>query len=405
MMAKRVLFISTLNLATNPRILKEIKLANALDYDISFLGFHLGNWSDELDKEIRKQVPKANYTYLEASRINFLPWLRDSLLERVNRIFWKLQTKNLRLSATAHTKRTFSLLKFANKVKRMDFDLVIGHTLGTFYPASIIARKAGCPYAFDIEDFHPGEHIEGDSKDEISRRELIMNRTFLDAAYISASSPLIGKYSKELCGLDEKKIIPILNFFYSDEFRPPVTPVSSKIQLIWFSQFIGPGRGLEIVLSHWDSLKEYFELTLIGTASVSLDGMFQAGIRIIPPLPQRELHQMLGSFDVGLAFELTNRDINRDIALTNKLLAYFQAGLYILTTDTAAQVDFMKQNPNAGMSFSQISPESFLNAMKDIRNNITQIRLGSLKRYENAVNHNWEKESEKLREIWNQILN
>jgi Glycosyl transferases group 1 len=404
-MAKRILFITTVNLSTNPRILKEIRLALSMNYAVSFLGFHLGNWSDDRDIEIQKKVPPLEYHYMDASRKRWFRWLKHSLTERLNRIIWKLDENNLFLAATASTKRSISLLEFGKKVNRGDFDLVIGHTLGTLYPASIIAKRAACPYAFDMEDYHPGEHIDGNKEDEIRRRKQIMKRLLPGAAYVSASSPIIGQLTKELCGIEEQRIFPILNFFYATEFLSPVVQNNQKIKLIWFSQFIGPGRGLDIILSEWEKLKEHFELTLIGISENGFEGIFRNDIKILPHLPQPELHILLSKYDIGLALEISNRDLNKDSAISNKMLAYYQAGLFILATDTAAQKDFIEQHADSGRLFSQNDAASFLRAMGNIRENIELIRSGSLKRFQDAAKHSWEIESIKLKETWDQVLN
>ena len=404
-MGKKILFITTVNLSTNPRILKEIRLALSLGYQINFLGFHLGNWSDELDREIRQGIPSPEFIYLDASRTNYIRWLGHSLSERFNTVRWKLNRKNLFLAASASTKRTFALLDFGKKLRSGDFDLVIGHTLGALYPASVMAKRAGCPFAFDVEDYHPGEHMDRNNSEEISRRKLIMKRILPEAAYVSASSPLIGSMTKELCGLDGKKLIRVLNYFSAAEFRQPILQTGKKIKLIWFSQFIGPGRGLEFILAAWDSLKKDFELTLVGNAEHGLKEIIREGIEIVPPLQQSALHELLSRYDIGLALELTGRDKNRDIALTNKILAYYQAGLYILATDTAAQKDFIDGHPGTGKLFPQNDGRSLLNAMKEIQENIIHIRSGAINRFHDAVVNSWEHESGKLKDVWASTLN
>jgi hypothetical protein len=397
---KKILFISSVNLSTNPRILKEIKLAHGLNYDIGFLGFYLGNWSDMLDKNLLREFSWLSPVYLDATRKNFTRWLRHSMQERLNRVIWKLRKDNLFLASTASTKRSFALIDYGRTIKPGSFDLIVGHTLAAFYPAFLMARKAGCPCAFDMEDYHPGEHIDADSKNEMRRRELIMQHVLPAGLYISASSPLISFYTQALCKLDEKKMIPVLNFFSSEEFKAPAVGKSKKIRLIWFSQFIGRGRGLEIILTEWKELAEDFELTLVGSVDQTFTEVFQDGIQILSPLPQVKLHELLGAYDAGLAFDLTSRDFNRDIALTNKILAYYQAGLYILATDTAAQRDFMQQYPGSGMLFLQNNRSSFLASLQYVRENIVAIRSGSGKRYQDASVNSWENESCKLKRAW-----
>ncbi len=404
-MAKKVLFISTMNLSTNPRIFKEIKLAHSLDYEVSFLGFHLGNWSDAMDKEIQFKNSWLRFFYKDATRTKYYRWLKDSVSERFNRIIWKLNKNNLFLTATASSKRTFQLLDFAESVQPGSYDLVVGHTLGTFYPALVIATKAGCGYGFDMEDYHPGEIIEGNNADELQRRKTIIKRILPEAKYISASSPLIAQYTLELCGFRQERIFSVLNYFPASEFRAPIVSFTKKIKLIWFSQYITSGRGLELLISTWDSLKDRFELTLIGHSTKEYTEHFQEDVKILAPLPQSDLHALIGSYDIGLALELTDRDLNKDSAVSNKMLAYYQAGLFILATDTTAQKQFIEEHPGSGKLFTQNDHASFLDSMNFISNNINQIRSGSLKRYQDASRHNWEKESGKLKTAWEQILN
>jgi glycosyltransferase involved in cell wall biosynthesis len=394
-----------MNLSANPRILKEIRLADSLQYDIHFLGFHLGNWSDELDKDIRKKIPTLRCTYMDATRKNYFKWLRQSLAERLNRIIWKVSKNNLFLATTASTKRTFSLLNFIKDIKKGDFALVVGHTLGAFYPAALAAKKAGCPYACDIEDYHPGELIEQGGANEFARREFVMKEVLPGARYISASSDLIAQHTKKLCRLNDDKIIPVLNYFSVTEFRTPVIVSGKKIKLIWFSQYISAGRGLETILSNWDQLAADFDLTLIGNTDPKFLEQIPKGIQIEDPLPQTELHAKLRDYDVGLALDLSTRDLNRDLALTNKILAYYQAGLYILATNTAAQRDFILQHPGIGEIFLQNDPASFLSVARNIQNQIESIRLESLARYQKAGTNSWERESDKLKRNWELLLN
>ena len=158
------------------------------------------------------------------------------------------------------------------------------------------------------------------------------------------------------------------------------------------------------MLQSWPQLQKDFELILIGVVDDSFRDVFQDGIRIIPPLLQSDLHAGLANYDIGMAMDLTGRDSNRDIALTNKILAYYQAGLYIMATNTAAQKDFMNRHPGHGIVFKQDDRALFLSAILAIKNDIIRIRAGSLKRYQDAYADNWENESGKLVHMWKESL-
>jgi hypothetical protein len=198
-------------------------------------------------------------------------------------------------------------------------------------------------------------------------------------------------------------VVPVLNFFPDKEFTSPETIQHNKVRVIWFSQNITFGRGLEILLSVWKELEGECELTLIGNP----DPLFEAeylrpfGERlcILPPLDQSGLHRSLAGYDIGLALEVSTVDMNKDLALSNKILAYFQAGLYIVATDTSAQVDFMDRHPAHGKMIRQ-DGASLLKAMKEIVSTISLIRSAAGKRFIDAREHCWEAEAKQLETLW-----
>jgi hypothetical protein len=96
--------------------------------------------------------------------------------------------------------------------------------------------------------------------------------------------------------------------------------------------------------------------------------------------------------DIGLALESKTADFNRDICLTNKILAYAQAGLYIFATDTFGQRDFLNAlNYKAGQIIASDLSTTFSNfdpSLLDFEN--------KMERWEHAISFSWEKEQQKL---------
>jgi len=400
---KTILFISTVNLTTNPRILKEIMLASSLEYEITFLGFWLGNWSDELDKELQQKLPDVQFKYLQATRKPFMPWLKSTVIERSARLVSKIFTTGLKLNAFASSKRSVLLLQYLRNISagNKKFDLVVAHTLGALYPAYWYAEKSDTKFAFDVEDYHPWESIKGNSTGEVGRRETILKQILPAANYVSAAAPLITKQINNL--VPAVNAITVYNSFPKAEFIMPVTIESEKLKLVWFSQNINAGRGLEIILEAWGNLKTSFELTLIG----NLDEQFydqhlrnHTDITIEPPLSQSQLHEFLSEFDIGLAIDVDREDDNRKLVITNKILAYYQAGLYIVATDTPAQQQFIDDNPEHGILIEQ-NAEAALKTLSAISTSKAEIRSSAETRFKAAAEFNWENESGLLLKTWN----
>lgn len=403
---KKILFLTTINMALNPRILKEIRLALPT-YDVTFLGFRMGNWSDTLEQQILDDVSSVNAIYLSASRKPFIPWFFSSVIKKISEILWKMWRNNLYLTAMASNKRTWLMVKKLKALGFPKFDLVIGHTLGAFYPAYLAGGESKTRYAFDIEDYHPGERIEHDAADEKVRREVLMQKLLPYATYISYPAPLIGKETLKLLGGQQIDNILVQNSFEQREFIKPVAQTNRLAKFVWFSQNINGGRGLELIIPTLALFQDRVSLTLIG----NLDEKFGQQwlfpnshfIKVKRPLPQRVLHEELSNYDVGLAVELSRADFNKNLCLSNKLIAFFQAGLFILATDTAAQKDFIREYLVSAYVCNQ-NEESIYSGIQYVVENLAEIRARAEDRFIRAAKLSWENESAKLTKKWESVL-
>lgn len=408
-MGKSILFITTSSLSTNPRLLKEMLLAKENKFTPIFVGFSLGNWSDELDNQIIENY-QLKYVYrISASKTPFLPWLLSSLIEKASKNVYTYSANNIRLASYASSKRSFLLLKFLES-SELGADFIVSHNIGALYPAFVYSTSHNIPFAFDVEDYHPGEMtFSGDQVLEKLMREVLMQKLLPKASYITYASPLIGKYTLKLIGeYSSDKHILVPNTFPSHEFSLPLqdTIISSTVNIIWFSQNITLGRGLELVVPVLRKYKNQIRLTLIGNNTGSLPTFMKYDdlewVQIISPLPQKELHAVLANFDIGLACELSDQDLNKEIAVSNKIYAYAQAGLFILATDTLAQIDFLKKLPKAGKIVSQ-DEDSVSLGIEELIKNIDVIRAERRNRYEEASKLSWDVEKQRLLLLWNSI--
>ncbi len=387
----------------NPRLLKNYLFYRRKGYDCEILAFKLGNWTDQIDIELVEQYD-LRVTYLDASRNSMLEWLKTSFLH----LFYSYVehfSKSLKVTSYVSNKRSIQILGHLKK-SRSKYDLIEAHTLATLYPAYKYASQMQVPFIFDIEDFHPYEHISANALSERKRREKIMRECLLHADHITTASPLISEKTKELIPQKANQVQTINNSFYQEEFvlvaDGEKIPENSKVKLVWFSQYISFGRGLELVVEALQGDHQNFELTLIGSIDQAFADHYRLQeadhIKIIPPLKQLDLHSLLGEFDVGLALELSNRDANRDICLTNKLFAYVQSGLFVLATNTSAQIKFIESHEDFGVLADQHT-DAIGNELRSIQENIQAIRESKEKRYHEARALSFDVESQKLLEV------
>lgn len=393
----KILFISTLNLATNPRLYKEIMLAQKNGYETEVICFEFNNWSFKINKELIQSLGDSKVHIIPGNRKPFFQWGWSVFTESFWRVigkYLKLNNKNL---SQAVTRRSNLLLKVIDTLKG-SYDLVVGHNPGALYPAFYAAEKFGCRCGFDVEDYHPGE---GDNVHVQQLTKRLMNHYLPFMDYVTFAAPLMKeKHIQDLEAEGEHWEV-VLNLFPGDQFVYSNREFDEPLQLVWFSQNVNFKRGLE----QWIPALKHFEneivLTLIGNKKEPFYSEYirdNSFIKYLEPMKQNELNRQICSYDIGLAIE-GGKDYNNNISVPNKLVTYCQAGLYILATDTPGQREFMKSHPHSGMVLT-IQHEGFIEKLAQIIASKDSIRRTKAERFRNASQFNWETESEKLLKLW-----
>lgn len=402
-----IIFITSTNLACNPRCLKEVELAYELGYDVTVFAFDMANWTRAVEKQIKERLPKLKYYSLQTSRKPFFTWLSNSLQAKFAGVIYRLGLRTTFLSAVVTDKRTLTLLSALRKSKPIG-NIIIGHNPGAFYPAWWLSKKTGIPFAIDIEDYHPGENNGSVGKEAVTK---LMNAILPHAEYVSFAAPMIKDAT--LLQFKEQKLpkppFVINNVFSFKEFSKPEVSgngQTDKLKLVWFSQFISFYRGLDEILPLLDLYKERMELTLIGNLDLNFKSAVLDKYNFIivkEPIIQQDLHACLGQYDIGLALESNKSDDNRKICLTNKIWAYLQAGLCIWANNTPAQVQFASEFPKHTSIIDMDKKETVTKLIHETLNKLSQIREGKISRWE--INHriSWEAENVILKNQWDKI--
>jgi glycosyltransferase involved in cell wall biosynthesis len=398
---EHILFLTSANLACNPRCLKEVRLAVASGYRVSVVAFYMRNWADEKEKDIVKELADVDIHYLEATKKAFPSWLLATVIEVTGRAVWKLFRGGIFWPAMAFNKRSWLLHRWVKKWKTNP-QLVIAHNPPAFYAAYRLARQYKIPFALDIEDYHPGENDDEQAAIIVTS---LMSKLLPLTAYTSFASPLIRDYCKKFLAPGMVSPVVINNVFPSQAFPAPSTPSGGKMRIVWFSQNIGAGRGLEEMIPCMEEFADRIEVTLIGDPRHPFcEDLTSARpfISILRPLSQDQLYKTIGTFDIGVAPE-PGKDLNNGLALSNKIWTYFQGGLFILASDTPAQSAFISEHPGHGICVV-LDRTVVARALGDLIDRLSEIRSAKDARYERAKQFGWEKESLGLLNIWREVL-
>jgi glycosyltransferase involved in cell wall biosynthesis len=133
----------------------------------------------------------------------------------------------------------------------------------------------------------------------------------------------------------------------------------------WFSQTVGPGRGLEDLVVAMGLGKKPYQLHIRGTPRPGFDAVLREmapeaarpRIQFHLQVPQRELLSRLAEHDVGFCGEL-DAPKSRNMTITNKMFEYMRAGLAIIATDTIGQCEVAKTVPESVCIVPQGDPQA-----------------------------------------------
>jgi glycosyltransferase involved in cell wall biosynthesis len=251
-------------------------------------------------------------------------------------------------------------------------ELYIAHYPAALPAAAAAARRHGALYAYDAEDFHLGDLPDNRAYDQERRLiGLIEGRYLPGCAYVTASAPCIADAYVEAFGIRRPQVV--LNVF--PLCQAPAGPTARgsadpKPSVYWFSQTIGPDRGLECAVRAIGAARTRPHLYLRGSPvsgfveeleRIAADIGAAGRLHILPPDQPDEMERLAAAYDVGLVAE-TGQSRNRQICLTNKLFSFLLAGVPPLMSGTPAHQMFASQ---AGMT-DWIYPVDDAKALADL---------------------------------------
>ncbi len=336
----RISIITPGQIGSNPRVVKEADELHAAGYRVTLIASRLSG-------------------KLELPSFEDIPW-RFKLIDLRSRSRWRrVRAEQLLFRRLAQAFGHRKLLEFGQNALvrplmrlalQTPADLYIAHYPSALPAAAAAAERYGRQFAYDAEDFHLGDWPEAPAfEHERKLVRAIESRHLPLCAFISAASPLIADALAQEYGIKRPEVL--LNVF--PKVQAPAVPSACGTavpspSLYWFSQTIGPDRGLECAIAAIGLAKARPHLFLQGVLAKGYERKLemhsrQAGVQgrvhCLPPAEPDAMERLSAAYDLGLASEtLVSR--NRQICLTNKLFSFLLAGLPPLLSDTPAQRQF-----------------------------------------------------------------
>ena len=295
---------------------------------------------------------------------------RHAAVTRLAKSAWRVGLRSNCVATAAWHPLCGDLIRQARAIAA---DLYIAHYPAALPAAALAARHHRALYAFDAEDFHlgdPPEHPRFNERRALTRA--IEARWLPGCAFLTAASAGIAEAYSSTYGLSIPTVVR--NMFPLAQAPPGPTPCGSVQPgptLYWFSQTIGPDRGLECAVRALALTRSRPHLHLRGFINSAyrqqLEGLarhlgVEQRLHVHAPSPPEQMESLASAYDVGLVAE-TGCTPNRRIALTNKLFTYALAGIPMLLSDIPAHRAVQLEAGEAARLFRSEDPASLAQAL------------------------------------------
>ena len=401
-MSKKIILITSGQPSANPRLVKEAITLTSVGYKVKVIYCPLSPWADAHDEKLFQENP-----FIEWIKVGYHP-VKEKWRYLYARIRQKIYKKTYTIFGNKFDIGIKSMVLFSQEMesesKRHPADLYMGHNLGALPAVVKAAKKNKVSCSFDFEDFHRGEDVE-DSAHWVQTKK-IEDQYIPYLTFTTAASPLIGKeYQKFYPTLPITVINNCFPLLYKEK---PSTLIPKKpLELFWFSQTIGKGRGLEDIIS---ALKNFnsseVKLTLMGNCTDNtkkylneigkVDNIQKVLIEFCPPVNHSEVFKIASKYDIGLSLE-PGRDDNNKIALSNKVFTYLLVGNAIIFSKTPAQEMFFQENFEIGSLYNCGNIEELVSIIKSYLSFPEKLQLQKENAFLKGLKkYNWDLESEKL---------
>jgi glycosyltransferase involved in cell wall biosynthesis len=345
----RIVIATTGHPSTSPRVVREADALAAAGHEVQVTGVWLdaerASWDEAL-------VAGRAWTFVPAADLR-----GGTPASRVARLGARVRTRvgraRLSLGQSDSGGLGYAVGAIERTVRDTAADLVVLH----LEPALAIAERLladGARVMLDIEDWYSEiSATDGNAapvRAEVARLE---RAVFPRVHAATTTSRALARALAAHTGMREARVV--YNGVGAVDAPRAVMPAAGALRIVWFSQHVSPGRGLELAARALAELPAPWTLTVIGQADAArkswllglFPGMQASRVTHVPAVPPARLGALLATHHVGLALE-PGSSRNNDLTVSNKLCHYLQCGLATIATDTGGQAEVMAQMPGAG---------------------------------------------------------
>ncbi len=398
-MQKRICILTQSHLCRNPRVVKEARTLSLAGYEVVILT----TFTDaSLLKEDQELI--ADYDIKLKGVVNMIPGQAGKFYRLKERLKRRLAGE---LIARTRIETPYALgydyranLKAAIQEKA---DLYTCHQeISTVIGCRLLQR--GFKVAFDLEDWYSHDLLpEANRTRPLNLLEKCETYALKHSPLVYTTSQAMAEAMAEFAGSEVPKVLhnvfPLAERELLDGRQKDRNDLG-RPSIHWYSQTIGPGRGLEFLVEALRDVDTPVDLhlrgNLFGDFGIRLKKLFpdKKGHRLHfhQLVPHNELLSRIAEHDIGLATEEYQPD-SRNLTITNKILQYLLAGIAVVASDTAGQQEVAAQAPAAVSLYENNDKDSLVKALNrflDDREKLKRAKATALQRAKETFC--WEKQ-------------
>lgn len=398
----RICLVTSGPVGSDPRLVKAADALAASGALVHVVALRVSDISEIVERD-RAVLAQAAWSYSEVPRALLPVRIAGKFVQAGARALRGLVPRSRHVAVRAlHP----DIARLAAAVCAVRANLFIAHNLAALPAAWRASRLHAAKLMFDAEDFHSGELLAGPRG--LQQRMLVesVERAFIPLCdAVTASSPGIAQAYAKLCGIALPEVV--LNVFplamaagpAADASPPPLRSV------YWFSQTIGPGRGLETAVDAIALSRTRPLLAMRGTVSSAyrkeIEQRARSGgvaecLQFLAPEPPQEMARLAAQHAIGLSSEPGNT-ANNDLALGNKVFTYLSAGIPSVLSATSAHAELARELGGAVALYSCDDAQSLASAFDEILENSAHwSQMASTAALQARARFHWEAERGRL---------
>ena len=352
----RISIVTSGHFCTNPRVWREADALSGAAHEVTVIGVNFDPVQADLD---RKMLQTRLWRYRAGADIR-----GQTAASRMRREWYRLRSRIGRM----HVRRGdpdphalgYAVTCLLDAARDEAADLTIVHLEPAFW-VGVQLLGDGHRVGADFEDWHSENSSRGTSPGRIGEFLATLERRLMESTmHRTTTSKALAKALGRRYAASEPEVI--YNSVASPPFRPRARD-DGLVRMVWFSQTLGSGRGLEDLFLALPMLRGNWRLELRANASAEatawvrrlVPASLMERVQIAPTVPPGELSEFVARNDIGFALEVPACR-NKDLTASNKIFEYLQSGLAVVASDTAGQKEVLEKVAGAGEIYTSGNP-------------------------------------------------